>query len=128
MLGEPWGKDIVNTTKDEVRTDWVGGGNPDAIVAQERRGQEQLVKSQQLPVKGSADLEKFGVIIGPPLPDDKLFCMATLPPGWKKKGSDHDMWSYLLDEEDVEVASIFYKAAWYDREAFVSVKRDYKRD
>ena len=121
----PWGADIKNTKTDESRPEWCMGGNPKAIVDQERRGQEQLVKSQQLPVKGSKDLEKFGVKLGSPLPDDKLFCMATLPEGWTKKGTDHDMWSSLLDTNGKEVASIFYKATFYDRDAFVSVKRDY---
>jgi hypothetical protein len=121
----PWGASVKNTAKEEVHPKWCRGGNPDAIVAQERRGQDQLVKSQQLPVRGSKALEQFGVELGPPLPNDKLFCMAKLPKGWTKKGSDHDMWSSLLDANGKEVASIFYKASHYDRDAFVNVNGDY---
>ena len=41
--------------------------------------------------------------------------MVKLPAGWKKQATDHSMWSKLLDESGAVVASIFYKAAFYDR-------------
>ena len=37
----------------------------------------------------------------------------------KKVASDHSMWSKLEDENGVEIASIFYKAAFYDMSAFM---------
>jgi hypothetical protein len=46
-----------------------------------------------------------------------MFRQATLPPGWKKTGSDHDMWSYVEDERGLRRVAVFYKAAFYDRRA-----------
>jgi hypothetical protein len=45
-----------------------------------------------------------------------------LPDGWQKRATDHDMWSELVDADGVVVASMFYKAAFYDRRAFLRMK------
>lgn len=104
------------------------GGNPRAIEAQEKRGQEQLINSSQLPCECSkedkAKLESCGIVFGKPLENDSLFCNGTLPEGWKKEGSDHDMWSYIVDEKGKRRASIFYKAAFYNRSATLYAKKD----
>lgn len=50
-----------------------------------------------------------------------MFCPATLPPGWTRKGSEHALWSHLLDEHGRRRAAIFYKAAFYDRSARMSM-------
>lgn len=42
---------------------------------------------------------------------------VELPDGWKKVGTNHDMHSDLVDETGKVRASIFYKAAFYDRRA-----------
>ena len=116
-------KRVTNTTRDENHPEWVRGGNPRAIEAQEKRGQAELVNSEALPFKGSqTDCPKLieaGVKFGPKLADDPLFCEAVLPKGWKKRATDHDMWSELVDDKGVVRASIFYKAAFYDRKAFI---------
>lgn len=92
------------------------------IVRSEQLGQQELVNSSHLPKK-SADswrlLERWGV---KHLNDvDDLFCNAELPPGWELKASDHDMWSYLYDLDGLKRANVFYKAAWYDRDAHITV-------
>lgn len=97
---------------------------PGAIQEQERAGQRELLQSTQLPTDCRGDLEKFlalGFTFGAPSPGDKLFCEATLPPGWKREGSDHDMWSYIVDEKGRRRVSVFYKAAFYDRSAFMGL-------
>lgn len=113
----------TNTTRSENRPDWLLGGNPRAIEAQEARGQRELVESTVLPTEcrpaDKAALEAAGVKFGDPLPGDPIFCNAELPEGWKKEGSDHAMWSYLVDETGTQRAAIFYKAAFYDRSAFI---------
>jgi len=115
---------VTTTSATEVRPEWVMGGNPRAIEAQEKRGQQELVNSAQLPVKCPPDLKAkltaAGVVFGSGTPGDSLFCSATLPKGWKKVGTDHDMWSHLVDDKGVKQAMIFYKAAFYDRDAFLS--------
>lgn len=118
---------IVNTEKEEVNPQWLFGLRPDAIMAQEARGQDQLVESELLPTSIAPDdkkiLEDAGVKFGEPLKDDRLFCKAELPAGWKKIPTEHSMWSKLVDETGKERASIFYKAAFYDRDAFMSATK-----
>jgi hypothetical protein len=64
--------------------------------------------------------------------NDPLFQYVEMPPGWKKQRTDHSMWSDLLDDKGRKRGSIFYKAAFYDRDAFMnlttrySVRRDYE--
>ncbi len=111
-------KKITNTaTQERVLAD----GLPFVIEASEAAGQRQLVESCQLPVEclhdGRGELEAAGVVFGEPCEDDPLFCVAQLPAGWKKRGTDHSMWSDLIDDEGRVRATIFYKAAFYDRRA-----------
>ncbi len=117
---------ITNTEKEEANPQWLFGGNPSAIEAQESRGQGELVNSTQLPsqITGKEILEKAGVKFGKPLEDDPLFCDAELPEGWKKERTDHSLWSKLVDADGKERATIFYKAASYDRDAFMSATKD----
>ena len=97
------------------------------VEAQEAQGQRELVASEVLPSKlqdgeeGWEKLRSWGFIIGEIIPDDPIFRSVQLPSGWKKKGSDHDMWSSVVDEADKERISVFYKAAFYDRSAFMRI-------
>lgn len=100
-------------------------GVTEFIEAQERAGQQQLVASTLLPTRVNhgtdADFEAVGFTFGKPVNGDTLFRPATLPEGWEKQGSDHDMWSYIVDGLGRQRVSVFYKAAWYDRDAFMSL-------
>lgn len=102
--------------------DALAGGSP--IEAQEARGQAQLVASQELPTEGSDDpqLASMGFTFDEPHKDDPMFRPATLPAGWTRTASDHAMWSYLIDELGRRRVAIFYKAAFYDRRAFMRVE------
>lgn len=95
------------------------------IERQEARGQQELVNSASLPTecRGRDALEAAGVKFGEPYKDDALFCDAVLPDGWKKRATDHSMWSDLVDGKGRVRARIFYKAAHYDRRADMSVER-----
>ena len=111
---------ITNTTKQDpplhLATMMFGGG----IEEQEKQGQQELCESMQLPSNGDWDgLAKIGVKRGNLVEGDDVFVHAELPPGWQIKPTDHSMWSKLVDENGVEKASIFYKAAFYDRCAFI---------
>ena len=103
----------------------VTGSPASFIERQESDGQRQLVNSDRLPARFNsgeqAEFEALGFTFGDPDPDDPMFRPATLPTGWKRKGSDHAMWSYIVDEHDRERVSIFYKAAFYDRDAFMNL-------
>lgn len=104
-------------------------GETSAIIeGQERAGQTQLVHSTQLPTdlhSAREDFEAVGFTFGDITPHDPMFMEATLPVGWKREGSDHAMWSYIVDEHDRRRVSIFYKAAFYDRSAFMSLATVY---
>lgn len=96
-----------------------------AIEAMEKRGQQQLVNSDRLPssLKGNrAEWEAVGFTFGDPDQSDPMFMPATLPEGWRREGSDHAMWSYLVDQHGRRRVAIFYKAAFYDRSAFMSLE------
>jgi len=97
------------------------GSPSDFIYAQERAGQRQLVNSAMLPTDVRDDdkqrLADMGVALGDPDPADPLFAPATLPDGWAKQASDHDMWSYVIDHLGRRRIAVFYKAAFYDRKA-----------
>lgn len=119
--------DIVNTSTDPA-TPYLailgaldGNGGSGAIEAMEKRGQQQLVNSDRLPVKlglgVDADFIALGFTFGDPDPADPLFRPATLPAGWTRQASDHDMWSYIVDEHGKQRVAVFYKAAFYDRRA-----------
>lgn len=96
-------------------------GSSESIVHSEAVGQQELVASTLLPVENTdrTVMEAWGIEFGEPLPDDPLFCEARLPAGWSRKETEHPMWSVVIDDKGHERAEIFYKAAFYDRRAFV---------
>lgn len=62
--------------------------------------------------------EKLGIEI---LSDsDDLFYNVKLPNGWEIKPTDHHMWNDLYDDKGRKRAKFFYKAAFYDRSAFIN--------
>lgn len=94
----------------------------EAIEDQEARGQRTLISSKKLPKNARGDwpvLESWGVVKGSDA--DDLFCNATLPAGWTTAATDHSMWNNLLDNRGLIRATFFYKAAFYDRDAFMNV-------
>lgn len=101
------------------------GGVSGAIERQEAAGQFELLTSTVLPTKGIEKLretiEKNGGSVGDAVADDPMFTTVQLPAGWSKKAADHSMWSKLIDAKGRERAGIFYKAAFYDRSAHISL-------
>lgn len=101
---------------------------PGGIEAQEARGQVDFVASETLPRKCNGgtrqQLERLGIQFGENA--DDLFVNCALPEGWRKGPTDHSMWSDLLDKQGRKRGSIFYKAAFYDRDAFMSLQNRYK--
>lgn len=119
---------MIDNTSKHPRPDWLLGGNPRAIEAQEAQGQQQLVNSDRLPTRinsfgkyGDEAFTALGFEFGDPDLADGMFRPAKLPAGWTREGSDHAMWSYLLDETGTRRVAIFYKAAFYDRVAFMDL-------
>lgn len=104
---------------------------PGGIEAQEAAGQIALVKaSDRLPRvirPHSVDLARVAQAWGMKLGDvvDDLFISVVLPEGWRIEATDHSMHSALIDASGAERAGIFYKAAFYDRRASLTVNRRY---
>jgi hypothetical protein len=105
-------------------------GTDGYITGMEKQGQQEVVNSDVLPNPdqsdfgnpiGRAPFEAMGIVWGDPVEGDPLFVHVTLPQGWKKVGSDHDMWSYVQDVRGEDRIGVFYKAAFYDRRAAVTV-------
>lgn len=91
----------------------------------ERRGQQDLVRSGACLPKDRAEettrvLTEAGVVFGKD--QDDMFQEVTLPPGRSIMHTDHPLWSNLLDERGRVRATCFYKAAFYDRSASLSLR------
>ena len=89
---------------------------PGGIERQEAAGQATFVRNATLPKDCDREmLTKCGVIFCTDA--DDLFVNVVLPDGWKKQATSHAMHSDLIDEKGRVRATIFYKAAFYDRRA-----------
>jgi hypothetical protein len=101
----------------------MASGNDSYITGMEALGQSQLVHSDRLPSKAPVEeMEALGFSFGDADPTDPMFRPATLPEGWKKQPSEHSMWSHVVDPLGRKRVAIFYKAAWYDRDAFMRLE------
>ena len=117
---------ITNTSK-KPRPEWLMGGNPKGIEAQEAEGQRELCNSSQLPkTDGYKDVkleyEKLGIKIIGETKDDDIWYDVILPEDWKIEPTNHKMWSKLLNNKRKEIGDIFYKAAFYDRSCHIHLK------
>lgn len=109
----------------------VAEGQEGYITGMEARGQREVVNSEVLPAeilgdwnKSNAEkreaFEELGFEFGETA-EDGLFVRATLPEGWTREGSEHAMWSFVVDERGIPRVAVFYKAAFYDRKAHMSM-------
>jgi hypothetical protein len=106
----------------------LGGMGKGTIERAEARGQADLVKSADFPRKMMGVCKEqvaagTGIVFGENVND--LFVSVTLPDGWKLVATDHNMWSDLVDNKGRKRASVFYKAAVYDRDAFARFNKYY---
>lgn len=103
------------------------------IERQEEQGQKEFVQSDTLPKDcPRKELEAMGIVFGEET--DDIFVQVTLPNDWTVVATEHSMWSDLLDDKNRTRASIFYKAAFYDRSAhmrltkYITINRLYSGD
>ena len=100
----------------------VTGDRGQAIMNQEKRGQNDLVHNPRLPKEGTENREAWealGIVFHADF--DELFVNVTLPEGWGIMATDHSVWTKLVDNDGKERAMIFYKAAYYDRSAHINM-------
>lgn len=104
---------------------FIAATTPGGIEAQEKRGQIEQSFAETLPKDGTsgndrAKWEKLGFEFGQDA--DDIFINAKFPKGWRKKPTEHSMWSELLDDKERKRGMIFYKAAFYDRSAHIHLE------
>lgn len=122
-----------NTSKTDpllIFADAMGsGGIGGSIERMEAQGQREFVNSAVIPSRCNSgsddDLTALGFKLGDQVEGDRLFRHAELPEGWKRQGSEHAMWSHIVDELGRKRISVFYKAAFYDRDAFLGINTVY---
>ena len=103
----------------------IAASTPGGIEAQEAAGQRAMAATQNLPREGlnREMMEELGFVFGENV--DGLFVSAKFPEGWTIKPTSHSMHSDLLDDKGRKRASIFYKAAFYDRNANIYLTKRY---
>ncbi|SHI12055.1 hypothetical protein [Pollutimonas bauzanensis] len=102
----------------------VTAATPGGIEQQETKGQRALVESTMLPKEireaTREQLAGIGFQFGEDV--DELFVRCKLPSGWTKRATEHPMNSELLDDKGRRRAGVFYKAAFYDRRANMTME------
>ena len=96
------------------------------ITRQEAAGQREMLTAAAIPTRTMGctdqDLLDLGFTLGPPRHGDPLFRDATLPAGWTRAAvDDTGLATYLLDPLGRPRCSVFYKAAFYDRDAHITI-------
>lgn len=117
---------MKNSEEIENLQNLIAASTPGGIETQERSEQQSFVGTDTLPKEmlhgcTKKKLKAMGIQFGKDY--DDLFVNVILPAGWKKQAEDHAMWSKLLDDKGRERASMFYKGAFYDRKAHISLTR-----
>lgn len=103
---------------------FIAASMPGGIEAQEKRGQIEQSFLETLPIElrgKEVQFEALGFVLGDKI--DDLFRRATFPKGWRKKVTDHQMWTDVVDDKGRVRAGIFYKAAFYDQRAHADLTR-----
>jgi hypothetical protein len=87
---------------------------PGGIETQERSGQIEQSFKETLPVdmgEHRTQFEALGFVFGE---SEGIFIEAKFPKGWRKKPTEHSMWTDIVDDQGRKRGGIFYKAAFYD--------------
>ena len=103
-------------------------GTTNSIEQMEQRGAEEVAaQRERLPTEqlDREQAEKIGIQVHEVDAEDPIWTRITLPEGWRIQTTDHVMWTKLLDDKGRKRASIFYKAAFYDRHAHISFEERY---
>lgn len=85
--------------------------------------EEEKIKTQNIIEYTRQQYEKMGITIVEEY--DDLFWTVILPDNWKTESTGHSMWNNLFDDKGRRRANFFYKAAFYDRDAFINLDTRY---
>ena len=102
-------------------------GEQNVLETMEYEGQSKAVNETMLAIEMKPEKkvwEKLGFSFSE-IPGDDVLCKATLPSGWTLRATDHAMWNDIVDTNNNVRASMFYKAAFYDRSAHMNLENRY---
>ena len=121
-------QDVVRSHKLPIL---VNAGIPDEYRARGITKEMGYKESHSIANKNKAEFtkqqyERMGIrVIGK---CDDLFYSVELPEGWEIRATDHALWNDLVDNKGRTRARFFYKAAFYDRDAFINFRHRYSYD
>lgn len=102
---------------------FVAAFTPGGIERQEKEGQIEQSFLDTLPKQlNRAEFEAAGFKFHED--HDDLFVKATFPKGWRKKPTNHSMWTDIIDETGKKRGGVFYKAAFYDCRAHAYLAKE----
>lgn len=107
------------------------GGSKTPVEDAEKSGQARMIAKKQLPIKANSPhgieksevrkkYEELGIEILSEA--DEYFYNVKLPPNIEIKATEHAMWNEVY-QDGKEIASFFYKASFYDKDAFINFKQ-----
>ena len=102
-------------------------GEENVIEHMEAEGQRKAVRNCYVAKRMDPKMEeweKLGFSFTQ-IPGDDMLCEAVLPEGWELKPTDHSMWTDIVDNNGHKRGSMFYKAAFYDRDAHMYLSPRY---
>ena len=102
-------------------------GEKNVVENMEREGHEKAIRQGLMPKEmcpAKEEWEKIGFVFKEI--DDDLMYSVTLPEGWSRRMTDHDMHSEIVDANGLVRGTMFYKASFYDRKANMVLLPRYK--
>lgn len=102
-------------------------GERNVVENMEREGHEKAIRQGLMPKMmhpAKEEWEKIGFVFKEI--DDDLMYSVTLPEGWSRRMTDHDMHSEIVDANGLVRGTMFYKASFYDRKADMILLPRYK--
>lgn len=99
---------------------FMAASSPGGIEAQERMGQKDVCRKTMIPkemIPNRRAYEDMGIHIRNDAND--IFFSADYPKDWTIKPTNNPYYSLIIDNTGKERAQIFYKAAFYDKSAYI---------
>ncbi len=136
------GKTMIKEGPESILIEAFAGTQSGAIERQEARGQTALCESKTQMLSAEINpwgyspfrqddkdpkdiLRAWGIEVGEPVEGDEIFLECKLPKGWQLRPTSHSMWNELVDDQGRVRASMFYKAAFYDRSTHLQTRTRY---
>lgn len=121
----------ITALADNNMENFIAAITPGGIERQEKQGQIEQGMKETLPINGTSGKNRaMWESMGFQFLDnaDDIFVNVKFPPGWKKVPSESAYWTDLIDDKGRKRASIFYKAAFYDRHSIIHPEQRFRQN